>query len=160
MAPEIVFVPATIDHAEALAPVMRSADVAEVLALGFPDSREAVVSSLGASDVAGAMLFDGEVAALFGVATVPGTNGAVGEVWLLTGDSVTRHPRGLLRWSREVLRVLLESYGCLINLIDARYLAALRWAKWLGFEVGEPRPHGPFDLPFCPITIRRTTWAH
>lgn len=158
MAVDVTFTDALPEHAIELAPVMRPADVAEVLALGYSSPREALESSLDCSTLAFTALFDGKVAAMFGTAPIeehPGT----ACVWLLTGREVQRHPRAFLKASHACLRVLLDNYPRLVNLVDSRYAAALRWAKWLGFELGTPRTINTSGVEFTPITIRRSTWA-
>jgi hypothetical protein len=45
------------------------------------------------------------------------------------------------------------------NFIDARYEAAVRWAKWLGFDVGAPVPYGPAGMPFHPARLEARAWA-
>jgi hypothetical protein len=162
-APSVSLVEATPEHAEALAPQMRLEDEAEVVASGFADAREALLVSLAGSLAAYALLFDGEVAALFGVApldeTLLGTSSS-GVAWVLTGRAATRHRKAFVRWSRPALALLLRERHHLVNMVDARYAAALRWARWLGFRIGEPEPFGPHGHLFCPISIRRSQWAH
>lgn len=122
------------------------------------ESREALVESQAASSLCYAALFDGEMAALCGVVpfsqTALGDSGA-GLVWMLSGHACSKHPKAFLRTSRAVADVLLEQYRCLGNLVDARYTAALRWARWLGAELSEPRPVGPRQQLFIPFTLRR-----
>lgn len=161
MGVSVTFEPATVAHAEALAPLMRAEDLAECQALGYPTAHEALLVSLKNADIARAMLFDGEVAALFGLAvrrsTVLGSSD-VGLVWLLSGRAVARHPSAFLRHSRPVLAALLQHCATLGNCIDARYTGALRWAMWLGFDIGRPVALGPAGMPFCPVTITRAKW--
>jgi hypothetical protein len=38
---------------------------------------------------------------------------------------------------------LAESFPCeVVNYVDARNVRAVKWFKWLGFEVSEPEPFG------------------
>lgn len=155
--PEVTFEPATDEHVAALAPLLRAEDQAEVLAEGYGGAAHALLESIAASDLARAVLFDGEVAAIFGVAPTkePGT----GFVWMLTGRAVARHPKAFLRACRPTLAALLEGYSRLVNVVDARYAAALRWARWLGFSVGQAAPLVPGGHFFCPIDVRRQPWV-
>lgn len=156
MSARVAILPATLAHAQALGPLLRDGDREEGLALGL-DPAAAVVESLGLSEVAYALVFDGEVAAVCGV--VPTRKPGTGQVWIVTGRAVDRHPKAYLRATREVLGMLLERYEELGNLIDSRYLGAVRWARWLGVEVHEPVPAGPYGIPFHPFVVRRGTWA-
>lgn len=143
-------VPAAPEHVDELAPKMRPADTAEVLASGGFTPREALEESVTASAHAFAALFDGEVAALWGVVDGPGC----GIVWALTGPAVERHPKAFLRHSRIAVNVLLRHYPALTNFVDARYEQALRWVRRLGFSVGPPEPFGAAGLPFHRILLR------
>ena len=134
----------------------------EACAGGFAGGLLLVASleaSLEVSERAWSLLLDGEVAALWGVA--PGGRGSilarppVGIVWAMTADSLARHRRLAARVSRQAVAELLELYPALVNWVDARYRSALRWVRWLGFEVGEAQPLGVAGLPFHPIVLRR-----
>jgi hypothetical protein len=153
----VSLVPGTLAHAQALGPLLREGDVEEGRALGL-EPQEALLASFRGSEVSWASLFDGEVAALCGV--VPYRRTALGDsgeglLWALSGRAVDRHPKAYLRASRAVLDALLERYSLLTNVIDARYTGALRWARWLGCEVGPPQPFGPRGAPFCRFILRR-----
>lgn len=157
MAPEVTFEVATVEHAEELARVMRDEDRAECKALRIAPVR-AITTSLARSREAFAMLFDGEVAAVFGVVPVQRSTFVGperGQAWALTGVAVSRYPKTFFYWSRRVVAALLERYGVLANMVDARYAAALRWLKRLGFEVLPPQPYGPEGALFCLAFARR-----
>ena len=159
-APDIQLHVATEAHARALAARMRPADAAEVSSSLGVGALEAVLASMAVSEVTWAAIFDGEVAGLFGVARLqdaPGTllgGPDVGVVWLLTSSAVDGNRRAFLRYSRAILSALLQRYPILVNAIDARHVAALRWARWLGFTVSAAVPYGVEGLPFHPISIR------
>jgi hypothetical protein len=133
---------------------MRPEDAAEVLAFGGYSPLAALLDSLRLSDRAYAILFDGELAGLFGI--VPGPF-LVGEAvpWLLTGDAIERHPVSFWRASREVVAYWSKRYPVLVQWVDARYARALRWAERLGFNVESPAPLVSGGLPFCRISLRR-----
>lgn len=155
----VSIVPGTLELATALGPLLRDGDVQEGLALGL-EPKAGVIAAVHESEVSWACLFDGEVAALCGV--VPSRRTTLGDsgralVWMLSGRACNAHPKAFLRCSRVVLDVLLEQYPVLINVIDARYAGALRWARWLGAEVSEPEPFGPLGAPFCRFIIRRAS---
>jgi hypothetical protein len=155
LGPNVQIVRAEDAHCQELAPRMRVEDRAEVWASAGLDPLEALRVSVKASAVAYAALFDGEVAALFGVSPAGSVLGTAGVVWALTGDLVERHPRAFLRYSEPVLAHLLEHYPLLMNMVDDRYSGALRWVKWLGFTVGPPEPFGRQGRPFRRIEMRR-----
>lgn len=159
MGPDVRMVQATLEHAVALAPSLREEDAAEILASSGHTPLEALTLSVQGSEEAYALLLDGEVAALWGVAAL--RRSILGppvawSVWLLGGELLRRHRQTFVRLSREVVAVLRARYAVLFNFVDARYVGALRWAAWLGFEVGPPEAFGVAGLPFCLITLRRS----
>lgn len=158
MATEAQLLPATLEHAEALARAMRPEELAELEAAGL-EPLEAVEMSMRKSDASFAVLVDGQVGAMFGVGPLAGVSERVGQVWFLTGTDFPKHRRAYVRVARSAIAAMLELYPVLFNIIDARYAAAVRWAKWLGFDVGEPQPYGPAGVPFVPARLRRDSWA-
>lgn len=159
MGAEVQVVAAELEHARALAPLMRAADVAELQALGLTPER-ALADALRTSEVAFALVLGGEVAALFGLGPrVPAPFGEAACVWALSGAAVDRHRKAFLRASRAILEALLSHCALLWNWVDARYAGAVRWVRWLGFAVGPAQPFGPAGQLFHPISIRREAVA-
>lgn len=78
--------------------------------------------------------------------------GGWGSPWLLNSTFMT--PRVLLGWTKLFIEKWRGEYRVLVNHIDARYEASLRWAKWAGFTVHDAEPYGPYDMPFHRIEIR------
>lgn len=159
--PEVRTEPATLEHARQLAGVMRPQDRAELHASGWPDPYAGLAEALWRSDEAWVALFDGEVAAMWGVGPVDNADRSVmeghGVAWLLTGRAVELHPKQFLRMCRPAVGQLLKRFPVLVNAVDARYTRALRWAKWLGFHVSaETVSVGRELMPFHPITMGGT----
>jgi hypothetical protein len=145
-------------HVAELSRTMRSAEVEEVWVASRHTPLEALQDALVKSDLTRALLFDGKVAALFGVCITAESalGGPVrGLMWVLTGEPVNRAPREYLIWTRRLLRQLLDYCPCLFNFIDARYAEALHWARWLGFEALNKVSAGPRGHPFIHVEIRR-----
>lgn len=137
---------------------MRQADADEVLASDGMTPSEALWASIQNSDECSTFLINGQVAAIFGAVVI--REDFLGpplcaQAWMLTSDVVDRYPILFARVSMAVAHMMAEKYGCLLNAVDARYGAALRWAEWVGFEVSEPRPWGKSGKPFCSIEMRR-----
>jgi hypothetical protein len=144
----------TAAHVVMLAASMREADERECWALGLSPFR-ALKHSVGMSDFVGALLVDGQVAAMAGL--VLEAHPAVGrarsaQAWLLTGRAVERAPLAFHRTAREWLRQAHGFARVLWNVVDARYTASLRWLEALGFCVHAARPHGPLEMPFHLVT--------
>lgn len=152
---EVTFRPATVEDCRFVAAHLREADRREVLASGFRSPLAALEFSFYGSDVAFAGLIDGRVSMIFGVGAPVFAD--AGTVWALGTDDLTRHPREMLIYGRAKIRELLEQFPVLENYCDARYKAAHRWLKRLGFTLSGPVPYGPHGEPFVKITIRKET---
>jgi hypothetical protein len=48
---------------------------------------------------------------------------------------LARVRRPFVEACRPVVRVMLEDFPRLQNMVDARNVAVLRWLRWLGFEI-------------------------
>lgn len=153
--------PAHAGDAEALAAVLRGEDAAEVRAGGH-EPLEALQASVAASHCAFALELGGELACLFGLRDGPRET-ALGPPayqipWLLTGPAVARFPVAFMKVSRAAIATFLVDHPLLVNLVDARYTAALRWAWHLGAAIGDAVPVQPSGLPFLTVTWR-APWA-
>lgn len=134
MATKTQIVPATREHAEELAATMRVEDQDEVLAFGFLSPLDSVLASLERSNEAWALLFDGKVAALFGLSCCNPLTGFASP-WLLSSTLVEKHRFAFLRACRPTVKHWLKTWPTLANCIDGQYEKAVRWVEWLGFTV-------------------------
>lgn len=148
MAVEIV--PATIEHARAI--VLRPGDARELAALG-QTTAEAFAFSTARPIWAETYLIDGEVAAMVGLSVHLSLLGDRGEPWLLTGLPVDRHPKLFLRETRAGVARMREQFPVLANWVHAEYHQAIRWLRWLGFDIGPPRPLPPHGELFSRFAI-------
>jgi hypothetical protein len=134
-----------------LSRAMRKADEDEVMASGGFGPLRALTLSFRASFQCRTLLVDEEPAAMWGVMPLP--QSGVGAAWLLTSTLVDTVPTAFLRISIRELARMRRGWSELFNYVDARHTVALRWAAWLGFDVGEPQPFGVSGLPFHRIHI-------
>lgn len=162
MSNDLVIVEAGLAHAAELALTLRPGELLELEAQGFASPSHALVEGLRDSEEACTVLYRGRVVAMFGVALkrVGGTRlggrwNAM--LWFLTGEGFQRAVWHALPLARQVLAALLERYQVLVTIIDARYDAAIRWARHLGFQLLEGMPYGPDDYLFHPAVLRRAT---
>lgn len=144
-------VPATMEHAVILAERMRQADKDEVLAQSGAHPAFALGASLAVSEVAWTGLVDGEIVAMWGVGRSDELDDTVGVPWLLGTDLVEKHARRFLIHSRPLLEQVQERFPVLENHVDARNTVAIRWLRWLGFDIFATVPYGPYKLPFHPF---------
>lgn len=149
----IEVVPATLEHAAALAPNLRPADVAEIHAATGAGASKALARSVAMSTHAWASLQDGAVICLAG-AGPSCLIGREGVAWLLASPAIETVPYRFFVESRRRLAECLRSYDVLRNWIDCRNTKTVPWLRWLGATFGEPRPYGHLRLPFMPFEIR------
>lgn len=145
--------PVSLRHVTELAQGMREADRQEVWAAGHQTPEQAVHLSLAASRQAWVGLADERVVFIVGVGS--GTILCLtGVPWLLATNKMEQHARRFLRESREMVAVMREDYALLRNYVDVRNRVAIRWLRWLGFEILPPEPFGIDSLPFHPFEMR------
>jgi hypothetical protein len=142
----IEVVPATLEHAARMAPIMRAEDSTEVLSLGF-SNYDALRHSIEGSFLAEAAIVDGEVGAMWG-ACAQAYAGNKAFMWMLGTDHVPRNVKALLRGSRSFVAHVHQFYPVLECLVDMRYEKACRWIAWMGFkQLGVAPMNGvPFAL--------------
>lgn len=153
MAAKAEIVPATLAHAEAMAPHLRQADCDELWAASRSRPLESLRNAVKASHRARAWRVEGEVVCLFGVAPTSRLTGT-GTVWLLGTPAVEAHQVAFLRASRPTLGEVIRGYRHLYNYVDARNTTAIRWLRWLGFTIHDPAPYGALGLPFHHFEMR------
>ena len=143
---------ATMQDAVAVAFKMREADRAEVWASNRNDPMTACTNAVAVSTMAWAAYHDDRPVCIFGVAPLSALSG-IGSPWLLGTDEVAEHSLRFLRRCRPYVRRMLGVYPVLVNHVDDRNEASKGWLRWLGFELGEPAPYGPFGVPFRPFRL-------
>lgn len=148
MAAKWEVVPATMEHAHALAQNMRKSDAEEVMASGGYTPLQALEESLKISCEAHAMFLHGKLAMIFGVAGAPGRPGVI---WALGSDVISEHTKAFMQASKAWIEQLKRRYPVLVNAVHSRNKPSLRWVKRLGFTVQEPIIFGRKGELFCPI---------
>lgn len=149
-------VPATLEHALALLPRLRKADLQEIAAASGDNPEDALVLSVASSQMAWAWLYRGRVMAIFGVADYPGRDG-VGIPWLLGAKGADKHKVYFVRQSKRYLAQMLAPYAELVNWVDCRNTASIQWLWWCGFVLAEVDPfHGIQRLPFIRFSMTRS----
>lgn len=137
--PIIEIIPMTVKHVKMLADHIRTADMAEILAVGFKPYK-AVLKSYRYSLLPQSAFINGKIAAVWGVCGTP--TGDIGQPWLLTTDEV--YQISALRFARiyqqEVSR-MLRIFPYLENYVDMNYLAAVRLLSIIGFTIEPAEPY-------------------
>lgn len=145
---------ATDEDAISLALRMRQADVDEVWASHHMAPLQALRASMAGSRDTRVGTADGFVICMFGVG-----GGTIlvnsGTPWMLSSVELPEHAMRFLAGSREVIDEMYSKYDYLANHVDARNTLSIRWLKWLGFTVREPKPFGIDERPFCRFELIR-----
>lgn len=117
-------------------------DVAEVLTVQGMSFERALQVSLDASPEAYFVLGPRrQVLAAIGVSEFSVLDDA-GTPWMLGSKETPKHAKALLRASRAWFELQKRRYPLLYNFVDAEYPEAIRWLKWLGFDILPAEPSG------------------
>lgn len=129
---------ATVEHCLAVYADLRQPDAQELALLGI-EPEEAVAEMVSRGEVF-AVLVDEAPVALWGV--VKAGPIAPGRIWFLTTNAVDEFGVRLGRESVKMCDSLLQSFGALEGVVQESNVKALRYLRWLGFNLSEP-----FDFP-------------
>jgi hypothetical protein len=140
-------------HIDELLANVRPADQDEAWALAHMSVAQGLKQSLQHSQQAYAGVAKGRLLCVIGVASRSLIGGSA-EPWLIGHARLDRHAHAFARASRPALAQWVQHYGRLANWVDARNERAIRWLRWLGFELGPATPYGIDGLPFHPFQMR------
>ena len=147
-------IPFLLHDAAEIEPLVRHADRQEISeALGIPMLEALQECALG-SCKASKIVVEGRVVAVFGDA-IHSILGQIGVPWLISTINVERYPKAFLRVCKPEVAEMLTRHRELINFVDIRNTAAIRWLKWLGFDFSQPEPYGPHGHLFHKFTMTR-----
>ena len=142
------FTPATLEHVYALEDDLRPQDRDEIIASYGTDTVGAMRFSIEASDRPfSGWDEDGALICIFGAAPMTAMSDTASP-WCL-GTSLMRPNAGeVIRHTRSWIDWVQITYPKLVNYVDARNTASLRWLAGVGFTLDPPEPYGPAGLPF------------
>lgn len=148
-------VPAGKRHARELGRVMRPEDWEEIkLSGGWPTPEVGVRASVNRSCEAWAAYAGDALLCVFGVVKMPLTGGGEAQcAWAMTSVHVNAHPVAFWKASKIVIDDLRDKYPRMLNMVHAKYAAALRWLKRLGFKVYAPEKWGRGGGLFCRVEL-------
>lgn len=146
--------PVSVEDIAEILPAVRQADIDEISeALGVPMEQalfDAITGSLNAKKI----VIDGHIVAVFGDA-VFSILGSVGVPWLISTVHVELHARAFLKVCKPEVQGMLTRHRHLMNYVDARNTAAIRWLRWLGFTFAPAAPYGARRFKFHQFTLNR-----
>ena len=120
---------------------LREADAQELLAAGNASVESALADSFHSSTLRRTIELDGVPVGMFGI--VPETLlGDIANVWLLGTPELAQIKKTFVRQSRRVIAEFLLHYPVLWNVVDCRYVSAIRWLESCGavFDEGSAIP--------------------
>jgi hypothetical protein len=146
--PEVSIIPALPEHIPLVADQVRDADRAEFVAQWRSPS-SVLTEALQISTIAWTGMIDGVPLCMFGVAPVGFLMPGYGRPWMVGTHRLDRHARLFLRHCRHQVAVMHNHFPVLVNCVAAANTRAIRWLRWLGFQVDDnPIPIGLYDVPF------------
>lgn len=136
---------------------MRERDRLEVWATLEMEPEQGIRESIAKSDFAKTLVIGSTPVGIYGVSTVTASLSGRrwGAPWMLTTEDVPKCRRAYLQATKEILPSLLKNHDVLLNYVDDRYEAAIRWLKSLGFWVGPAIRYGLHGEMFRPFAIDR-----
>ena len=137
-----------------LADHLRPEDVRELVCMTGPDIRAEVLRCGSNSDKCYACYYKGVIIAAFGV--IPYNPIARwGIIWMLATPEAGKHKLYTGKWTRRGVRAFLEDWEYLFNYVDAGNDETIKWLKWLGAKVHEPKPYGLYGNMYHLFEFRR-----
>lgn len=150
----IQIVKPTDEHIAELASNLRQQDVDELRALGHDDMAQPIIDGVSRSSWCHAILIDGRVVAIFGVAPFGSLLDSRGVPWALGTDLIWPNRRALARMARGYISAMLREFPHLINIVHASNTAATAWLTRCGFVLQAPIPQGPHGELFHVFEMR------
>jgi len=135
---------------------VRQADVDEIAEALQTPIEGALAEALGNHCKASKIVVGGLIVAVFGDSR---HDEQIGVPWLISTRHIERFPKAFLQVCKPEVVEMLGRHSLLLNYVDIRNTAAIRWLSWLGFSFGEPEPYGPLGMPFYPFWMRRKSCA-
>ena len=133
---------------------MREEDVKEVWASGRFTPIEALELSIESSDKSVVVYDDDVPLAALGIVLRDFLSG-VGVPWLLSAKQALKHKRQFLELSPPVIDEMMEMCSKLVNHVHTENKLTIRWLKWCGFTIEDPKPIRTTGELFHRFTMER-----
>lgn len=138
---------ATAEDASWFASRLRAADRDELTAASGPDILATLRAALDLSGDFAFVAYEEEPLALFGLASIAAPEGAAAP-WMVGTPALLSKGRALMEIGRAYCVAAVQEAALLVNYVDARNTASIRWLQRLGFTLGQPEPFGVEGRPF------------
>ena len=136
------------DDAAWFAANMRQSDKDELTAATGPDLERTLLLSIEQSrGMVAVATAGGEPIAIFGFCPW-GLMSSVASPWLVGTTALLKQGRALNRLGRDYCARATSEFPVLVNYVDVRNTASVRWLRGLGFKMDAPAPFGVEGRPF------------
>ena len=151
---DIEVVKADMSHVDYMARNMNNEDRMEVYASYMVKPETALRVSIGNSTKAWTVLLDGKPEFAFGVSWFKRMSG-VGAPWMLGTGEVKKIYVPFLRQGRDYVDMMIDEYDSLENYVSTWNKTSIKWLKFLGFDILDSEPYGPFGYKFHKFTMEK-----
>jgi len=151
MPAQVRFVKPVDNHLLYVAINMREVDVQEVNKSSGLKPYHALCESVRRSKYSTVVLIDDEPVAVFGIVELS-LLGSLGVPWMLATPSISKDIKLFMMETKKALSVIFGMYEQLYNYVDIENRNAIRWLKWIGFDIQDPKPYGIKGHLFCKFT--------
>ncbi len=134
---------------------MRAEDIIEVYAAGRHTPIEALEMSMKNSRRSVVVYDNDDVPLAILCIVLRDFLSGVGVPWLLSTEQALKHKRQFLELSPPVIQEMLDMCPKLVNYVHADNKLSIRWLRWLGFTIEDPKPAGPSKELFHRFTMER-----
>lgn len=142
-----IIIPASLDDVEAMAPHLRAIDKRELWVGAGMLPYEGLLFSYENSETFTVIAPDEDVPILmFGIGRARLLDGHRC-VWLLGTDKMQEIKKRFVKDSSDILHLLASGDTVYNHVIEGNELS-LRWLKWLGFSIDDPKPYGWLNKKF------------
>ena len=142
-----IILPASLEHVEAMAPMLRKIDKRELWVGAGMLPYEGLLFSYENSETFTAIRPDETVPVLmFGISR-PRLLDGHRCIWLLGTDEMEHIKKRFVKESSDILHLLASGNTVYNHVIEGNELS-LRWLNWLGFSIGEAKPYGWLNKKF------------
>ncbi len=133
-------VPKAVDY---VAQVMRGSDVDEVWASRKMDPKQALVTSIMASEWSAVMWIDQQIVGIVGFVKVANdSNRDYGIPWFLGTHDLEKYPVSFVKSGKKVIAHMMTLVPYLENYVSAENITSIEFLKHMGFTIEEPQPVG------------------
>lgn len=147
MVVDIRIVPFEEAHGRYIAENMRPSDKREMYYLSAMTPASAVVATMATAVKSYTALVDDVPALMWGISRRSFIS-SVGVPWLLGTPVAEEHQYKFGRETLTYFKEMASLFPVMENYALAENKRAIRWIKWAGFDIEEPKPYGVFGAEF------------